>query len=109
MDAPAGDLSGGNQQKLVFAKWRAVAPKLVLLEDPGRGVDVGAKAEIFATVRELARRGAAVLFFSTEFQEYALICDRVSVFRGGTVVADLAASAATEHTLLALVNGQAAG
>jgi ribose transport system ATP-binding protein len=106
MDAPVSELSGGNQQKVVFAKWRAVAPRLVLLEDPARGVDVGAKAEIFATVRELARQGCTVLFFSTEFQEYALICDRVAVFRNGSVVAELPAADATEHTLLGLVNGQ---
>jgi ABC-type sugar transport system ATPase subunit len=106
MDAPVSELSGGNQQKVVFAKWRAVAPRLVLLEDPARGVDVGAKAEIFATVRELAREGCTVLFFSTEFQEYALICDRVVVFRNGSVVAELPAADATEHTLLGLVNGQ---
>jgi rhamnose transport system ATP-binding protein len=106
MDAPVSELSGGNQQKVVFAKWRAVAPRLVLLEDPARGVDVGAKAEIFATVRELARQGCTVLFFSTEFQEYGLICDRVVVFRNGSVVAELAAADATEHTLLGLVNGQ---
>jgi ABC-type sugar transport system ATPase subunit len=106
MDAPVSELSGGNQQKVVFAKWRAVAPRLVLLEDPARGVDVGAKAEIFATVRELARQGCTVLFFSTEFQEYALICDRVVVFRSGRVVAELPAADATEHTLLGLVNGQ---
>jgi ABC-type sugar transport system ATPase subunit len=106
MDAPVSELSGGNQQKVVFAKWRAVAPRLVLLEDPARGVDVGAKAEIFATVRELARQGCTVLFFSTEFQEYALICDRVVVFRDGRVAAELPAADATEHALLGLVNGQ---
>jgi ABC-type sugar transport system ATPase subunit len=106
MDPPVSELSGGNQQKVVFAKWRAVAPRLVLLEDPARGVDVGAKTEIFATVRELARQGCTVLFFSTEFQEYALICDRVVVFRSGSVVAELPAADATEHTLLGLVNGQ---
>jgi ABC-type sugar transport system ATPase subunit len=106
MDAPVSELSGGNQQKVVFAKWRAVAPRLVLLEDPARGVDVGAKAEIFATVRELARQGCTVLFFSTEFQEYALICDRVVVFRNGSVVAELPAADATEHALLGWVNGQ---
>ena len=106
MDPPVSELSGGNQQKVVFAKWRAVAPRLVLLEDPARGVDVGAKAEIFATVRELARQGCTVLFFSTEFQEYALICDRVLAFRSGSVVAELPAADATEHTLLGLVNGQ---
>jgi ABC-type sugar transport system ATPase subunit len=109
LDAPAGELSGGNQQKVVFAKWRAVAPRLVLLEDPARGVDVGAKAEIFSTVRELARGGCTVLFFSTEFQEYAMICDRVAVFRDGRVVAELAAGDATEHTLLGLINGQGQG
>jgi len=107
MDAPVSELSGGNQQKVVFAKWRAVTPKLVLLEDPARGIDVGAKAEIFASIRELARQGCTALFFSTEFQEYALICDRVAVFRNGSVVAEMAAGEATEHTLLGLVNGQA--
>lgn len=108
LTAPAGSLSGGNQQKVVFAKWRVADPRLILLEDPARGVDVGAKAEIFTVVRELAKSGSAVLFVSTDFDEYSFVCDRVLVMRAGTIVAELDGREATEHALLSAIHGETA-
>src|ERR1035438_4563435 len=76
-DAPAGSLSGGNQQKVVFAKWLEVEPQLLLLDDPTRGVDVGAKAEMHRLIRSIAGQGAVVLLCSTEADELASLCERV--------------------------------
>ena len=101
---PVNTLSGGNQQKVVLAKWLEVEPRLVLLNDPTRGVDVGGKADLYAIIRDLAGAGATVLFTSTELAEFALLCDRVLVFQAGRVVGTVTAAAATEHVLLEAVN-----
>jgi ABC-type sugar transport system ATPase subunit len=101
---PVNTLSGGNQQKVVLAKWLEVEPRLVLLNDPTRGVDVGGKADLYAIVRNLAAAGATVLFTSTELAEFALLCDRVLVFQAGRVVGTVDPAAATEHVLLEAVN-----
>ena len=68
-DLPAGSLSGGNQQKLVIGKWLMMAPRILLLNDPTRGIDVGTKQEIYQLLRELADAGAAILFYSTDYDE----------------------------------------
>ena len=80
---PAGNLSGGNQQKLVIGKWLHRRPKILLLDEPTQGIDVGAKAEIYKVVSELANRGMAVILVSSEFEEIVGICDRVLVLGGG--------------------------
>ncbi len=100
----AGSLSGGNQQKVVFAKWRLTAPKVLLLEDPARGVDVGAKIEIFKVIREMATSSCAVLFQSSDFSDYSLVCDRVLVLRSGSVVAEIDGPNAHEHELLRAIH-----
>jgi len=82
-------LSGGNQQKVLLAKWIQLAPALLLLHEPTRGVDVGARREIFATLRGLARRGAAVMCASGDYEELAALCDRVLVFSEGVPVRTL--------------------
>ncbi|MFI6389831.1 sugar ABC transporter ATP-binding protein [Nonomuraea sp. NPDC050547] len=101
----AGRLSGGNQQKVVFAKWLEAAPGVVLLDDPTRGVDVAAKAEMHAIVRELAAEGRVVLLTSTDPAELAEVCDRVLVFRKGRVAAELAGERLTDHEILHLAHG----
>jgi len=82
-------LSGGNQQKVVLAKWLLRSPRLLVLNEPTRGIDVSAKAEIYGLVRQLADAGNAILFVSTEAEELAGVCDRVLVLRGGRVSAEL--------------------
>jgi ribose transport system ATP-binding protein len=82
-------LSGGNQQKAVLAKWLLRRPRLLILSEPTRGIDVSAKGEIYALVRKLADEGSAILFASTEVEELAGVCDRVLVMRAGRIAAEL--------------------
>jgi L-arabinose transport system ATP-binding protein len=95
-------LSGGNQQKVVLARWLAQRPKLLILDEPTRGIDVGAKAEIYALIHELASEGMAILFISSELPEVLGVSDRVVVMQNGRVTGELAASGATEASVLAL-------
>ncbi|MHC4375137.1 MAG: sugar ABC transporter ATP-binding protein [Planctomycetota bacterium] len=97
---PARSLSGGNQQKLVLGRWLALEPRLLLLDEPSRGVDVGARAEIHAQVRELAARGIAVLFASSDPEELLGLAQRIVVLRDGSSVAELAGDDLNEQTLL---------
>jgi ribose transport system ATP-binding protein len=97
---PAGSLSGGNQQKLVIGKWLMVAPRILLLNDPTRGIDVGTKQEIYQLLRELAAAGAGILFYSTDVDELCGCCDRVLVMVEGTIRRELAGEAITEHALV---------
>jgi ribose transport system ATP-binding protein len=87
---PIGRLSGGNQQKAVFGKWLQLGPRLILLNEPTQGVDVGARQRIFATVRAMAADGAIVLYASGDWEEVVNIADRVVVFANGKVCAELA-------------------
>ena len=101
---PAASLSGGNQQKVVLAKWLGAEPGVLLLNDPTRGVDVGAKAEIYRIIEAQAAAGRIVLFHSTELLEFAILCDRVLVFYRGRMVGVLPGEDATPHTLLEAIN-----
>ena len=104
VDQSAGSLSGGNQQKVVFAKWLDAAPSVVLLDDPTRGVDVGAKAEMHALIRSTAAAGAPVLICSTDIDELASLCDRVLVMRQGEVRVELQGEKLRTHTVLEAMN-----
>jgi len=88
-DAPAGSLSGGNQQKVALARWLAAKPKLLILDEPTQGVDVGAKSEIHKIIRCLAKDGLAVLMISSDLPEVLGMSDRIAVMRGGTIAAML--------------------
>ncbi len=88
--APAGTLSGGNQQKVVLAKWLAGQPELLMLREPTQAVDVGARHDIIDAIRAAARAGCGVLVASIDAADLAVLCDRVLVFRGGTVTEELA-------------------
>ena len=101
LDVPVASLSGGNQQKVVLAKWLMTRPRIVLLADPTRGIDVGTKAEIYRLLRRLADEGAAVLLYSTDYAELIGCCDRVLVLYGGRIVRELAGDAITERALVA--------
>ncbi|PKW05457.1 ribose transport system ATP-binding protein [Streptomyces sp. 1222.5] len=95
-----GELSGGNQQKVLLARWLALHPKVLLLDEPTRGIDVGAKAEVQALVDELAGEGLAVLLISSDTEELIEGSDRVVVLRDGAVVRELTGDAVTEDELL---------
>jgi ABC-type sugar transport system ATPase subunit len=102
--APVKQLSGGNQQKVAVAKWLEADPSVILLDDPTRGVDVGAKEEIYDIVAQLAGEGRVVLMSSSELPEYARLCDRVLVFYRGRVRGELVGAAITDHALLEAIN-----
>ena len=100
-DVPVGSLSGGNQQKVVIAKWLLNDPRIFLLNDPTRGIDVGTKQELYRLLRALADDGAAILFYSTDYDELIGCCDRVLVMYRGRVVSELGGDNLTERQLLA--------
>ncbi len=101
---PARNLSGGNQQKVVFAKWLARGSKVLLLDEPSRGLDVGAKADLYARVRSLAEAGAAVLIASSDLEELIAHCDRIYVMHEGRNVAEydptIVGPEAIQHTII---------
>ena len=101
LDIPVGALSGGNQQKVVIAKWLMRSPRLILLNDPTRGIDVGTKQELYALLRRLADQGAAILFYSTDYDELIGCCDRVLVLYDGSVINELSGDRLTERALVA--------
>ena len=102
--AAIGTLSGGNQQKVVIGRWLHAGSRILLLDEPTRGVDVQAKAQIYHLLRTLAQNGTAVVFVSSEMEELNLVCDRVLVLNGGHVVAEHAAPAIeTDELLLAAI------
>ena len=105
LDATVAGLSGGNQQKIVLAKWLAASSQILILDEPTRGVDVGAKAEIHALVGELAARGAAILVISSELPEVISLSDRIVVLRSGRVAGELSRREATEDSVLRLMAG----
>jgi rhamnose transport system ATP-binding protein len=106
VDAPASTLSGGNQQKVALARWLAVKPKILILDEPTQGVDVGAKSEIHKLIRRLAAQGMAVLMISSDLPEILGMSDRIAVMRGGTIVVMLPGNS-TAHDVMAAALGQA--
>jgi len=107
VDAEAGTLSGGNQQKVALARWLATKPSLLILDEPTQGVDVGAKAEIHRFMAELAAEGLGILMISSELPEVLGMSDRVAVMRGGTIAGILDRADATQDRILALALGHA--
>jgi L-arabinose transport system ATP-binding protein len=102
IEQEVGTLSGGNQQKVVLARWLARRPRVLILDEPTRGVDVGAKAEIYSIVNDLAAEGMALLVISSELPELLGLSDRIVVMQGGRVTGELARAEATEERVLAL-------
>jgi ribose transport system ATP-binding protein len=94
-------LSGGNQQKVVLAKWLMTEPRIILLNDPTRGIDVGTKQELYRLMRELADQGAAILFYSTDYDELIGCCDRVAIMYDGRIVRELEGEKLTETNIIA--------
>jgi rhamnose transport system ATP-binding protein len=108
IDAAVDTLSGGNQQKVALARWLATEPRVLILDEPTQGVDVGAKAEIHALIADLAARGLAIILISSELPELLGMCDRIAVMYAGTIVATLDRDAATQERILTLALGHSA-
>ena len=108
-ELPGGALSGGNQQKVALARWLATEPKVLILDEPTQGVDVGAKAEIHKIIRRLAAEGLAVIMISSDLPEILGMSDRIGVMRGGTLTAILDGPSADAHSVMAAALGQADG
>jgi len=105
IDTVVAGLSGGNQQKVVLARWLAARSRVLILDEPTRGVDVGAKAEIHALIGELAAQGAAILLISSELPEILALSRRILVLRAGRLVGELPRETATQESLLRLMAG----
>ena len=101
----ADSLSGGNQQKVALSKWLAANCKVIILDEPTRGVDVGAKREIYNIINELAQNGTAVIVISSEMEEIINICDRVIVMRQGQITGEMHREEITEQKLIGLTMG----
>jgi L-arabinose transport system ATP-binding protein len=102
LDQDVGKLSGGNQQKVVIARWLATTPNVLILDEPTRGIDVGAKAEIYRLIDELAGAGMAVLLISSELPEILGLADRILVMQSGRITGELDAATATERAIMEL-------
>ena len=105
IEVSALKLSGGNQQKIVLGKWLATKPKLLILDEPTRGIDVGAKAEIHRLMGELAGQGLAILMISSELPEVLGMSDRVFVMREGALVAEFSRADASQPAVVAAMMG----
>jgi len=105
---PVGFLSGGNQQKVVLAKWLATGPKVLIIDEPTRGIDVGTKAEVHRLMSELAGQGLAVLMISSELPEVLGMADRVLVMHEGRLVRELSRAEADEESVVRAATGQTA-
>jgi ribose transport system ATP-binding protein len=106
-EQPVQFLSGGNQQKVVIGKWLATAPKVLFLDEPTRGVDIGAKQEIYRLMEEQAAKGVAILFASSEMEEILGMSDRVLVMHEGRLSGELPREALSEESIMALATGSA--
>ncbi|CAG4926467.1 sugar ABC transporter ATP-binding protein [Paraburkholderia saeva] len=104
--APVGTLSGGNQQKVVLGKWLATNPRVLIIDEPTRGIDVGAKAEVYGALAELVRDGMAVLMISSELPEVLGMADRVLVMHEGRISADIPRAEANEERIMGAALGQ---
>src|SRR5258706_2947739 len=100
-----GNLSGGNQQKVALARWLATDPKVIILDEPTQGVDVGAKAEIHRLMGELAAKGLAIVMISSELPEVLGMSDRIAVMHGGRIVGGLERNEATQENVMEMALG----
>ncbi len=105
IEAKTANLSGGNQQKVVLAKWLALGPKVLIVDEPTRGIDVGAKAEIYTLLRELAGAGVCIVMISSDMEEVLHLSDRVAVMHEGRITGTLAREDCTEERIMSLAVG----
>jgi rhamnose transport system ATP-binding protein len=109
LSAEVGKLSGGNQQKVMLAKWLETSPRILILDEPTRGIDIGAKAEVHGIVRELAAAGVAIILISSDLPEVLALADRIIVMREGRQMGAFDIADATPERIMALATGQAGG
>jgi len=109
LNEPVSSLSGGNAQKVVLGKWLMRKPKLLLLDDPTKGVDVGTKAEIYALLTQLCSEGKTILFYSSDDEELVGLCDRVLVLHDGVIRSELTGASLTKENLIAASLGVSDG
>ncbi len=100
LDTHVGNLSGGNQQKVVIAKWLATQPKVIILDEPTKGIDIGSKAAVHDFMAELAAQGLAVIMVSSEIPEVLGMSDRIIVMREGRIASELSGADLTPETLV---------
>jgi D-allose transport system ATP-binding protein len=96
------ELSGGNQQKVLVGKWMCTAPEVFIFDEPTRGIDVGAKSEIYKIMRDLSNEGKAIIMVSSELPEILAVCDRIAVFHSGSIAGILDGATASEEQILSL-------
>lgn len=100
LDAPVSSLSGGNQQKVILSKWLAAAPELIILDEPTRGIDVGAKSEIYTLINRMVESGMAIIMITSEMEELIGMSDRIIVLSEGILTADLSKDKFDKETIL---------
>jgi ABC-type sugar transport system ATPase subunit len=108
-DQPVRDLSGGNQQKVVLARWLATEPKVLILDEPTHGIDIGAKSEIYSLIRRLAKSGVSIILISSELPEVIAMADRAVVMHEGRVAVVLERADIDEHTIMSYATGNIGG
>ena len=106
IDETVQNLSGGNQQKVVLAKWLFTHSNVLIFDEPTRGIDVGAKVEIYRLMNDLVRRGVAVLMVSSELPEVLGMCDRIMVMHAGRIAGELSREDATQEGIMRLATGE---
>jgi ABC-type sugar transport system ATPase subunit len=106
MDVPVQNLSGGNQQKVLLGKWLAVEPKIMILDEPTRGVDIGAKEIIHKAISELAAKGNAVILLTSDLPEMVGLSNRAVILRQGRIIGEIAGNNMSEQALLLAANGE---
>ena len=99
------DLSGGNQQKVVFAKWYAIGPEILILDEPTKGVDVGAKREIYDLIKQLTHKGVCIILISSDLPELLSLSDRIYVIHEGKVNGELLREEADQEKVMTLATG----
>lgn len=100
LEQKAGNLSGGNQQKIVLAKWLMQNPEIIVFDEPTRGIDVGAKTEIYKLIAKLAEEGKSIIFISSEMPEILGMCDRIIIMSGGRISGEISAAEASQERIL---------
>jgi rhamnose transport system ATP-binding protein len=106
VDQAVGALSGGNQQKVVLAKWLATEPRILILDEPTRGIDIGAKVEVHRIISELAASGLGIILISSDLPEVLAMSDRIIVLHEGRITAEIARANATEEAVMYAATAQ---